>query len=187
MKTMCVLALCAAWPSMALASGDSEAMAKDVGDFYAAYRAIPSDKMGGVPDAEVRVMLEPFISPALDKALIDADAAEEVYAAKTKNQEPPLMEGDPFTSNFEGANWYKVGACDAQGAKGRCAVDFTYTDRPPWKPFNWTDTIDLVKKPQGWRIDDIEYSGPSEFGNHGRLSETLKWIVEESKKPVDAD
>ncbi len=45
---------------------------------------------------------------------------------------------------------------------------------------NWTDTLLLVNTSQGWRLDDIAYGGGFQFGNTGRLSETLKTVLSEA-------
>ncbi len=44
----------------------------------------------------------------------------------------------------------------------------------------WTDTLLLVNTPQGWRVDDIAYGGGFQFGNTGRLSDTLKTVTSEA-------
>jgi len=92
--------------------------------FYGVYASFhPSD---GIPDAKARAKLEPFISPALDRLLIDGETAERHFASVTKKMSPPLIEGDLFTSNFEGATAYHVDACAAAGAAAHCPVTFGY-------------------------------------------------------------
>jgi hypothetical protein len=144
--------------------------------FYGVYMTLhPSD---GIPDAATRAKFAPFVSPALDRLFADGEAAEAGYAKATKNQAPPLIEGDLFTPNFEGATSYKLGACTSDAQSGHCAVSLTYDDRKG-KPISWTDTVFLVHTPQGWRVDDIAYGGNWEFGNKGRLTRTLKSAIDE--------
>jgi hypothetical protein len=84
------------------------------------------------------------------------------------------MEGDIFTSNFEGATTFHVGACTASGNAAHCAVSFTYTGgKKDEKPANWTDTVYLVHTAGGWRVDDIGYGATWAFGNKGRLKDVL--------------
>jgi hypothetical protein len=154
-------------------ASDTDDMAATANGFYTAYKTLSG---GGVPDAAGQGTLLPFISPALGKLLSDAAAAEEIFAQGTKGQSPPLLEGDIFTSLFEGATAFKVGACKGGGGKGSCAAQLTYTS-PNEKPFVWTDTVYLVQTPSGWRVDDIGYGGTWDFGNKGRLSETLKFAI----------
>ena len=60
----------------------------------------PSD---GIPDVGARARLQPYLSPALNKLLADAAAAQARFSAKIKDS-PPLIEGDLFSSLFEGAD-----------------------------------------------------------------------------------
>lgn len=163
--------------SPALAS-DSDAMAKTAAGFYAAYSTFhPSD---GIPDAAGRAKYAPYISQGLNALLVQAHAAEEKFARANKDV-PPLIEGDLFTSNFEGATAYKIGACSGDAKAGHCAVQLTYnpgqTGNPKDKPFTWTDTAYLVNGAEGWKLDDIGYGGNWDFGNKGRMRQTLAVAV----------
>jgi hypothetical protein len=169
-----VALLCATGACFADASAD---MAKVVTGFYEAYANFhPSD---GIPDAKGHAKYEPFISPRLDQLLTQGNRAEAVFAKANKDS-PPLIEGDLFTSNFEGATTYKMDACSANGSTGRCTVTLTYDDHgqnAKAKPLTWTDTVYLVVTPAGWRVDDIGYGATWAFGNKGRLSETVKGAI----------
>lgn len=139
----------------------------------------PSD---GIPDAAGRARLQPFLSPGLNKLLADGAAAEARFSAKAKDA-PPLIEGDLFSSMFEGATEWKLQACTVGGNGARCPVAFTHLGggaSPTAKAANWTDTLLLVNTPQGWRVDDIAYGGGFRFGNTGRLSDTLKTVTSEA-------
>jgi hypothetical protein len=135
----------------------------------------PSD---GIPDARARAGLQPYLSPALNKLLADAAGAQARFSAKMKDS-PPLIEGDLFTSMFEGATQRKLGACSLSGNQARCPVAFTHMAANA-KPANWTDSLLLVNTAQGWRLDDIAYGGGFQFGNTGRLSDTLKTVTSEA-------
>jgi hypothetical protein len=159
------LLLLAAVPA---AADGADAMRKAASDFYTAI--LPGS---GIPDAAGRAKLRPMITPALDKLMSDAAAAETTFAATNKGA-PPLVEGNIFASLFEGATSFAVGNCDT--AAGRCAVDLTYDDRSG-KPTRWTDTLYLLSTAAGWRVDDIGYGGSWAFANKGRLSDTLKQVL----------
>jgi hypothetical protein len=144
--------------------------------FLSAYGSFhPSD---GIPDSAGRARLQPFLSPALNKLLADAAAAQARFSTKLKDS-PPLLEGDLFTSMFEGATQWKLQPCAISGNQARCPVAFTHAG-PNSKPINWTDALLLVNTPQGWRVDDIAYGGGFQFGNTGRLSDTLKTVTSET-------
>ena len=155
-------------------SGDPD-MVRVVDGFYRAYESFrPPD---GVPNASIRKRFEPFVSPALEKLLVDVAAAQDRYETLTKGRFPPLIEGDPFTPNFDGATSYVVGACSADAHGGHCAVSLS-SEGGRDKPRNWTDTVSLVRIDDGWRVNDIAYGGTWDGGNRGTLSETLKAAIE---------
>ena len=150
-----------------------EAAASGLLSVYGSFH--PSD---GIPDVGARARLQPYLSPQLNKLLADAAAAQARFSAKIKDS-PPLLEGDLFSSLFEGASQWKLQACTVSGAQARCPVAFAHAASSNSKAANWTDTLLLVNGGQGWRVDDIAYGGGFQFGNTGRLSDTLKTVTRE--------
>jgi hypothetical protein len=152
-----------------------------VSEFYAVYNGQRAQG-GGIPDATGRLRYTPVLSPRLNKQLAAAAAAQARLTAKVKNAVPPMLEGDIFSSLFEGATAWKVGTCQADAKTARCPVALTYAQpatpnaKPP-KPSNWSDTVTLVNTPQGWKVDDVTYDAGFAFGNTGRLSSMLAMVV----------
>jgi hypothetical protein len=154
-------------------AGELSTPAQAANGFYAAYSAFhPSD---GIPNEAHLAELAPYISPALHQLLIDGSAAEMKFNKANKDS-PPLVEGDLFSSMFEGATSYKIDACKVDAKKASCPVDLVYDDkREP--ATHWTDTVYLAMTPNGWRVDDIGYGGNWDFANKGRLSATLRQVI----------
>ena len=152
-------------------------MDKVANSFYATYASLPHN--GGIPDATGRVRYAPLLSPRLSKLIADAAAAEARFSRQNKDA-PPLIEGDLFSSLFEGFTQFKVGACSGDAKKGQCSVSLTYQDRKNPKPVTWTDTLLLVNTPMGWKVDDLAYNAGFQFGNTGLLSDTLKMAISEA-------
>ncbi len=169
-RALCVFVLVL---PLAGCTADEDEMGQVTKDFYTAYMSAPHD---GIPDAAARAKLSPFITAQLENLLAAGENAEARFAKRTHNQSPPIIEGDLFTSLFEGASAFKVGACKAERGRGRCAVFLTYDDKSG-NPVHWTDTAILKHTKKGWRIDDIAYGGHWPFGNKGRLRETLKFAL----------
>ena len=145
-------------------------MAAAASGFYRVYQTFrPSD---GIPSEAERAKYAPFLSPALERLLGEAEAAEQRFAKANKDS-PPLLEGDIFSSLFEGASSVAVGPCSRAGGQGRCGVKLEYVGND-MKPVAWSDTVLLVDTPAGWRIDDIAYGGNWAFGNKGKLRDLLK-------------
>ena len=144
--------------------------------FYAIYDG--QRARGGIPDATGRLRYSAILSPRLNKQLAEAAAAQARLTAKVKNAVPPMLEGDVFSSLFEGATAWKVGACQADTKTARCPVALTYTaPTPAKKPVSWNDVLVLVNTPQGWKVDDVIYDAGFAFGNTGRLSGMLAMVV----------
>jgi len=165
-----VLLLAGAVPACA---DDATDMAAAANRFYATRAAQP--RSGGLPEGVARGRYLPLLSPRLAGLLNDATAAQVRFHAKMKNA-PPLLEGDIFSSQFEGFQTYKVGACTGNAKAGRCSVALHY-EVPGQKPVDWNDDILLVKAGTGWKVDDIAYKGAFAFGNTGLLSQTLKMVI----------
>ena len=163
----------------AFAASDPAAAVDAFYDVYAAQHA----QGLGIPDATVRLRFQPVLSARLNKQLSDAASAQARLTAKVKNAVPPVLEGDIFSSLFEGASAWKVGACQtgAQTKTARCSVALSYAPPPAAgakaKPAHWTDTVLLVNTPQGWKVDDVAYDAGFAFGNTGRLSEMLAMVI----------
>jgi len=151
--------------------------------FYAVYK--DQHAQGGIPDATGRLRYSPVLSPRLNKELAQAAAAQARLTAKVKNAVPPMLEGDIFTSLFEGATAWKIGACQAGAKTARCPVALSFTPPPgpkAPKPATWSDTLTLVQTPQGWKVDDVIYDAGFQFGNTGRLSEMLQMVIAANPK-----
>jgi hypothetical protein len=161
-----LFAICGALPALA------DDMGAAANGFYAAYLNLPR---GGIPDATARMRLAPLLSPRLAKLIADAAAAQTRFARAHRNA-PPLIEGDLFSSLFEGAGSFKLGACSGDGQKGQCSVTLTYQERGK-QPVTWNDAVLLVNTQTGWKVDDIAYKAGFQFGNNGLLSDTLKFTL----------
>jgi hypothetical protein len=180
LSLLLLLALLLGWPLSAFAADDPAAA---VNEFYAVYK--DHHARGGIPDATERLRFSPVLSPRLNKQLAVAAAAQGRLTAKVKNAVPPMLEGDIFSSLFEGATSWKVGACQMDGKMAdaktaRCPVALSYIPPPgprAPKPANWNDTVLLVNTPQGWKVDDVAYDAGFAFGNTGRLSGMLQMVI----------
>ena len=148
--------------------------------FYAAYvRLHPS----GIPNARTRTRLMPFLTQRLYALLQEGERAETRYAEATKHESPPIVEGDMFTSLFEGATSYAMGACMQTGEMtATCTVSLTYKSEGQ-PDTNWTDTVMLVREERRFRVDEIEYGGTWPFANKGKLSDVVNDAIAESQMP----
>jgi hypothetical protein len=170
-KQLLSITLAVALVPLVASADDSDAMKKAAGEFY----AIVLPDVTGIPNAAARARLKPTISPALDALLGEAAAAEDKFMTANKNA-PPLVEGDLFSSLFEGVTSFTVSACSGDASSGSCTLALLYDDKSG-KPVTWSDTLYLVNQAGGWRVDDVGYGGTWAFGNKGKLKDTLKWVI----------
>jgi hypothetical protein len=172
LRILLPLLLCLAVP--ARADDAQERVFSDAANkFYAAYI-----KLGvrGLPDDAMRAKLAPVITWSLEQELKSALDAQKRFAAAMKGEVPPLIDGDLFTSLYEGATSYTVRACKQMAAGANCIVALTYDDKSG-KPTTWEDTAILRQEKDGWQVDDIQYGGKWAFANAGTLKESLKAAV----------
>lgn len=161
--------------------GDEKAVRDSAAAFYNLYlKTHPI----GVPDDKLREQLQPLVSAELSDLLNDAAVAEAAYAKETKGESPPLVEGDLFTSLFEGAESYTLGACKTEGDAASCAVDLSYTDKRDNSKLAWQDRLYLVREDGKWLVDDIEFLGTWEFMHKGKLKDLLTQVADEAENPA---
>jgi hypothetical protein len=158
-------------------SGDDKQQAQVISGFYDAHLKAHTP---GIPAAEELKQYQPFVSHALAALLDQASAAEAKYHAAMGTQVPPIIEGDLFTSLFEGASSYRVESCDSQDNKASCQVGFEYKSQDGDREA-WNDKILLVREDGHWRIDDIEFIGNDQSSQREYLSDTLSEAIKDAQ------
>jgi hypothetical protein len=170
---LCALLLFA-MPSAVYAASDKQDPVAATRAFYDTYLRT---HVTGVPPSRQQKTFAPVISARLAGLIARAAAAEAQHYKLTKNQEPPLAEGDIFTSLFEGAQRYRVLTCKTAAERAECLVELSYRGPRAADEQNWKDQVLLVRENKRWVVDDIAYGGNWDFGNKGKLSESLETIA----------
>ena len=171
-------------PLAACGEGASEADASRAAAVF--YDVVLSERSSGVPDEEMRVRLRAVISPDLDSLIAQAAEAERRHTERTDNSEPPYLQGDIFSSLFEGPTAYEIGTCEEMEQGGsvftRCEVLLVHEGD---EPVQWTDRVILSAnggpEDRRWLVDDIAYGGDWDFASQGRLKETLRAVIAEEE------
>ncbi len=146
--------------------------------FYDIYLKV---KSSGVPETKELSLFKPVLSEGLYEWIAAARRAEDTYRKETRGESPPLIEGDLFTSLFEGAEGYELQKCRRKPGSAECIVKLRHTDPADGSAIVWKDKVRLVKTKQGWRVDDIEYLGTWEFMHRGTLKKVLSNAIEDSR------
>ncbi len=182
-KKGCVIliALFILLPGRVVSAGDRGQIARQaVSAFYDLY--LETGSSSGVPTGRQLLRLKPVVSKDLFSLLTRAGRAEAYYKKKTKGESPPLVEGDLFTSLFEGASGYEVKQCDTRGVSAECIVELRYVDPNDKSVVSWTDKVFLVREGRRMVVDDIEYLGTWEFMHKGRLKDLLRQVIVDSRE-----
>jgi hypothetical protein len=149
-------------------------------EFYSIVMKVPK---WGVPDENNLNFLAPSMSKRLTTLFRNALAYKKQFIKeKLPNDgmligqyKPPFSDGDCFSSSFEGATKFTIGKSTKIANKYRIDLHLEFDDTiRPGKPIAWTDAIYVIKKNDRFVVDDMEFLGTWDFGNHGLLSEMLK-------------
>lgn len=95
---------------------------------------------------------------------------------------PPLVEGDLFSSLFEGATSATYRPIVQKSDEATFEMEWTNDGRgitSPPEPFVWKDQVLLVRTPSGWRIADFAHLGTWEFMKKWPVSEILRDVAKE--------
>ena len=141
------------------AADDAASMQAAAGGFYGVYK---TQHVSGIPGDDERGRFAPFVSPALD-ALLKQAAAAEARFAKTNKDSPPLIEGDVFSSLFEGATAVTVGKCSGDARKGQCSAALSRADGSN-AAAQWSDIeASRLSSPKSFCAASKIASEPSQF------------------------
>ncbi len=136
--------------------------------FYAAYQQL---NFTGLPNDEQLTTLTPYLSRRLVSQLQEAKLQQAIFIDQHPDEKPPLVEGDLFSSLFEGASSAKAGVVRRSGATARVAMHMQRSE--DGTVVEWSDRYTLVRERGRWLLDDVEYRGDWAFASRGTLSGTL--------------
>jgi len=125
----------------------------------------------GLPDEAEMKAYRAFLCPPLAAAMDAARVRQNAYKQAHPDDKPPLVEGDLFSSLFEGVDVVTPAGTEviADGARVDLSMRFGEGD----DAMRWKDTVLLAREQDSWCIADIEYRGDWPFANKGKLSQTL--------------
>lgn len=166
--------------SVVFAADDVTDAGKAAEAFYNLY--LNMKVSSGVPTRNQLEFLKPVVSKELFSLLESANKAERYYKKKNRGKVPPLVEGDLFTSLFEGAVSYELKPCETKNGSAQCMVALKYVDPGDRSVVSWNDRLFLVKAGSRWLVDDIEYLGDWQFMHKGRLKALLQQVLKDSRE-----
>ena len=158
-------ALAHAEPKPPVNSADPAEAAKA---FYTELRA---REVQGLPKGQDWVALAPRVSEELAEAIRGAQAEQAEAIKNAPCEKPPWIEGDLFSSLFEGVQHFVIGKAKVDGDKAEVPVTCTYSEGGMTS--KWTDTMLMVKTAKGWLLDDMRFGGEWDFANKGTLKQSF--------------
>ncbi|MEQ1693775.1 MAG: hypothetical protein ABMA00_20975 [Gemmatimonas sp.] len=130
------------------------------------------DALGGsgAPSAKELAALRPYIADTLARGLTLADSLRQADIARAPDEKPRFVEGDLFSSMFEGPTAHRVMPPLAT-VPVLVPVEFTNDSQRP--VVRWTDTAVVIWHDGHWQVQDVRYGGTWAFGNKGSLLRAL--------------
>ena len=170
-SVLALTSLLACGPALVGNAGSTEAT-DVVTRFYSTYQTIGH---GGLPEPADQARLDPLLTPRLRGLLAAARLVQADQERRFPDEKPPFVDGDLFSSLFEGFKTFRVGTVEKlPGGAFRVTVDFSYHDAAdPTTVTRWQDAVLVVRHEDALLIDDFELLGDWPFAQQGRLSEIL--------------
>ncbi len=95
--------------------------------------------------------LSPEISQLIQEVILKENKSADELKSIGSTDKPDLIEGDIFTSNYEGAKSFKILSSEVDQSRALVQVEFTYQES------KWIDEISLKLDKNNWLIDDVKY------------------------------
>ncbi|MES2469458.1 MAG: hypothetical protein V4675_19290 [Verrucomicrobiota bacterium] len=136
------------------------------------YRTKMELKIDGLPQEWQLASLTGTITPELNRVFDKASFTQAAFIINKKEGKPPWVEGDLFSSLFEGVTTFKTGTASITGTTAEVPLALTHTANG--QTTQWTDH--LILKPVnggGWLVDDLRYGGTWDAATRGTLRQRL--------------
>jgi hypothetical protein len=125
----------------------------------------------GLPDETEMKAYRAFLCPPLAAAMDSARVRQRAFIDEHPDDKPPLVEGDLFSSLFEGVEVATPMGTEVTGDSARVNMSMRFGEGD--QAVRWKDAVVLGKDQGSWCIADVEYRGDWPFANKGTLSKTL--------------
>jgi hypothetical protein len=137
------------------------------------YSARIASGANGTPSVSELEQLAPLISVELHDLLQEALLKHDKLASKTQKKRRTFVEGDLFSSLFDGPTSLVVGASEPlAGDEYLVTVKLTCAKQLP--ALTWTDKIRIVRERGHYVVADVEYGNHWAFGSNTRLVSSLQ-------------
>lgn len=146
-------------------------------NFYRSYAQLrKTDGLSGIPGEAQLAKLSPLITPALHGLFSAALREQRRCKDKFPGDKPPWIEGDIFSSSFEGFTSFSVADSRPRRQGRQVSVSFSYIEGK--HRVNWKDLLVLRNEAGRWLVDDVYYRAQFAFssGFGTNLKSSLKSV-----------
>lgn len=157
-RALFVICAVALWAAAGTAHPNDAADAA-AGRFLTAYQKLRASGLSGLPDRGMLRELAPHLTPGLKGSLEAARREQRRCRKKFPDDKPPWIEGDLFSSNFEGFTSFRI----EEGARGDGTVPVAYEYVAAKDRVEWRDVLSLKRVGGRWRLDNVTYRAPFQF------------------------
>lgn len=151
-----------------LTDADAIAARRLANDFYEMHARFAGR---GLPDPSAMNAYGAFLCPSLVQGIEAARVRQKAFIAAHPDDKPPLVEGDLFSSLFEGVEHAQAQAPAAASDGVRVPVALSRGIGPGAQ--RWQDTLVLQRDDGVLCVADVEYGGGWAFANKGSLRDML--------------
>jgi len=120
-------------------------------------------KLSGLPDATHLKEIAPYLSSGLQSLIVKAQSQQARCIKSHPGDKGPWVEGDMFTSNFEGFTRFAFGPAKSEPTRVIQTIDFEYSENGA--KVRWQDQVILIKEKGRWVVDEISYGHAQGLGN----------------------
>lgn len=128
-------------------------------------------KVRGLPVGDDWAQIKPLVTDKMTAAIESAQKEQADFIKKHPGEKPPWIEGDLFSSLFEGSTSHEVVTEKIHGNEAEVSVLFTYEYNG--QKTTWNDTLILQKTNNSWLVADLKYAGDWDFASKGTLLQSL--------------
>lgn len=129
-------------------------------------------RIRGLPDTDQMKAISPFLSSGVRALILRDQTKQTVFIKKHPDEKPPWIEGDLFSSLFEGTTAFRIGNVRKRGSTTEVDVQLEYL--ADGQDTKWTDTAVLKQFGGKWLITNIIYEGRWQFKTGTSLLNALK-------------
>ena len=124
-------------------------------------RTVRAERLEGLPSAPAMAKIRPLVTKELADGIERARAEQADFQRRHPDEKPPWIEGDLFSSSFEGVTSWSLGTPVVKEKSAEVPLHHVCADGKD--TVRWTDTLVLTRTAEGWRVADVRYGGTWAF------------------------